>query len=246
MTLQQTLAKLGRMRLSTMAASLEQRLARGDHNDLSAEEFVSLLVDDEYTARQNRRLARTIARANFKPECACIENIKYAPGRGFQKKDILQFTSTTWLDNAQNVILIGPTGVGKTYVAEAIALHACKMGFSALKVRFKRFFDLVREHKGTGGYLKFVKTIRETRVLLLDDFLMDAVTEQELSDLVDIIEDRAQHASTIVTTQYQVKKWHSLMPNPTIADAICDRLSCGAILFNVKGDSMRKKTEIVE
>lgn len=246
MMLEQTLSKMSRMRLSTMAASLEQRLKRGDHTDLSAEEFIGLLVDDEYTARQNRRLARVIGKANFKPERASIEDIKYAPARGFQKKDIMQFTTTTWLDNAQNVILIGPTGVGKTYLAEAIALHACKMGYSAWKIRFKRLFDQIRECKGTGQYIKFTEKLIKTNVLLIDDFLMDPVTENELGELMDILEDRTQNASTIITSQYSVKKWHSLMPNPTVADAICDRVSNAAILFNVKGDSMRKKAEIVE
>jgi DNA replication protein DnaC len=246
MLLEQTLAKMGTMRLSSMAASFERRLKQGEHHDVSAEEFVGMLVDDEYTARQNRRLALTISKANFKPEQACIENIKYAPTRGFQKKDIMQFTSTTWLTNAQNVIFVGPTGVGKSYLAEAIALQACKMGYSAWKVRFKRLFDEIREYKGTGQYLKFVARLTKTSVLVLDDFLMDPVAEQELSDLMDILEDRAQHTATIITTQYPVKKWHTIMPNPTIADAICDRMTNAAIIFNLKGDGMRKKPEIID
>jgi DNA replication protein DnaC len=177
---------------------------------------------------------------------ACIENIRYAPSRGFQKKDIMQFTSTTWLNNAQNVILIGATGVGKSYLAEAFALQACKMGYTAWKVRFKRLFDEIREYKGTGQYLKFVGRLTKTSVLVLDDFLMDPVTEQELSDLMDILEDRAQHTSTIITTQYPLKKWHSAISNPTVADAICDRLTNASIIFNLKGESMRKKSEIVD
>jgi DNA replication protein DnaC len=246
MLLEQTLAKMGSMRLTVMAASLERRLKQGEHNELSAEEFIGLLIDDEFTARHNRRLSRTIAKANFKPEQACIENIKYSLGRGFQKKDIMQFTSDTWIKNAQNVIFVGPTGVGKSYLAEAVALQACKMGYTAWKVRFKRLFDEIREHKGTGQYLKFVKKLTKTTVLVLDDFLMDPVSEQELSDLMDIIEDRAQHTATIITTQYPVKKWHSIIPNPTVADAICDRLTNASIIFNLKGDSMRKKSENID
>jgi DNA replication protein DnaC len=246
MLLEQTLAKMGTMRLSTMATSLERRLKQGHQNDVSAEEFIGMLVDDEYTARQNRKLSRTISKANFKPEQACIENVKYAPARGFLKKDIMQFTSETWLTNAQNVIFVGPTGVGKSYLAEAIALQACKMGYTAWKVRFKRLFDEIREYKGTGQYLKFVGRIRQTSVIILDDFLMDPVSEQELSDLMDILEDRAQHTATIITTQYPVKKWHTVMPNPTVADAVCDRLTNAAIIFNLKGDGMRKKPEIID
>ena len=246
MLLEQTLAKMGTMRLTTMAASLEQRLKLGEHHNVSTEEFIGMLVDDEYTARQNRRLSRTIAKADFKPEQACIENIKYSPARGFQKKDIMQFTTPTWLTNAQNIIFIGATGVGKSYLAEAIALQACKMGYTALKVRFKRLFDVIREQKGTGQYLKFVARLTKTSVLILDDFLMDPVTEQELSDLMDILEDRAQHTATIITTQYPIKKWHSAIANPTVADAICDRLTHASIIFNLKGDTMRKKSEIID
>jgi len=129
------------MRFATMAATLEQRLANGDHRQLSHEEFVSLLVEDEYAARKNRSLARMIGRANFKPEQACMENIHYDQRRGFEKKDIMQFTSRTWIDNAQNVIITGPTGTGKTYIAEAIGLHVCKIGLPVRKIRYKRLFD---------------------------------------------------------------------------------------------------------
>jgi len=246
MLLEQTISKLNALRMSAMAESLEQRLKRGDHNDISSEDFVGLLVDDEYNARQNRKLTRTISKANFKPEQACIENVKFTSSRGLQKRDVLQFTSDTWLKNAQNVIIIGPTGVGKTYLAEAIALQACKMGYSALKIRFKRLFDEIRENKGTGQYLKFVNKLTNTSVLLLDDFLMDPVSETEISDLMDILEDRAQNSATIITTQYPVKKWHGLFPNPTISDAICDRLTQAAIIFNLKGESMRQKSEFIE
>ena len=246
MLLEQTLTKMSKMRLSTMASSFEQRLKRGDHQNLSAEEFVGLLVDDEYVSRQNRRLSRVIGKANFKPEQACIENIKYTPIRGFQKKDVMKFTATTWLTNAQNVICIGPTGVGKTYLAEAIALQACKMGYPARKIRFKRLFDEILASKGTGQYLKYLDRLNQLSVLLLDDFLMDPVNEQDLSDLLGILDERCQRVSTIITTQYPVKKWHPLMPNPTAADAVCDRITQGAIIFNLKGESMRKHPENID
>ena len=131
MLLEQTLSKMRAMRLTTMATALEERMQRNDHLDLAVEDFIGLLVDDEYSSRQNRKLTRMIKRAKFKPEDACLEDIKYRPGRGFEKKDILSFSTKTWIENKQNLILTGPTGSGKTYLAEAISRQACIMGYSA-------------------------------------------------------------------------------------------------------------------
>lgn len=239
MHLEQTLHQLRIMRLATMAVCFEQRLKNGDHRDLSHEEFVSLLVEDEFAARKNRRLERMIGRANFKPEQACLENISYDSRRGFEKKDILQFTSQVWIDNAQNVIITGPTGTGKTYLAEAIGLHVCKMGLAAKKIRYKRLFEELRAARGTGLYLSYLQKLQKIKVLIIDDFAMQPVTQDELSDLLDIIEERNQLGPLIVTTQYPVAKWHSLFDDPTTADAICDRLIPTAIKLELKGKSLR-------
>lgn len=239
MHLEQLFHQLRSMRLATMASSLEQRLKNGDHRDLTHEEFLSLLVEDEYTARNNRRLARMIAQANFKPEQACLENIHYDCGRGFDKKDIMQFRSHSWIDNAQNVIITGSTGTGKTYIAEAIGLYVCKVGLPAKKIRYKRLFEEIRSARGTGMYLNYIKKLQKTKVLIIDDFAMQPITQDELSDLLDIIEDRNQLGPIIITTQYPENKWHSLFDDPTTSDAICDRLIPTAIKLNLKGKSLR-------
>ena len=239
MHLEQTLHQLRAMRLTIMAASLEQRLKNGDHRDLSHEEFISLLVEDEFSARKNRRLGRMIGRANFKPEQACLENIRYDSRRGFEKKDIMEFTSRGWIDNAHNVIITGPTGTGKTYLAEAIGLHVCKMGLSAKKIRYKRLFEEIRAARGTGLYLNYIQKLQKIKVLIIDDFAMQPVTQDELSDLLDIIEERNQMGPLIITTQYPLAKWHSLFDDPTTADAICDRLIPTAIKLELKGKSLR-------
>ena len=229
------------MRLTTMAQAMETRLNNGHHQNLSHEDFIGLLVDDEFTARKNRRLSRMIGRANFKPEGACIENIKYDPVRGFQKKDILQFTQTTWINNAQPVIIQGATGTGKTYIAEAIALQVCKMGFPALKIRFPRLLEELKIQRGTGQFIKYQDKLAKVKVLVIDDFLMAPASEENISDLLEILEDRSGAAPTIITTQYPIKKWHVLLKEPTFADAICDRLVQSAIIFNLMGESRRKK-----
>jgi len=222
-----------------MASSLEQRLKNGDHRDLTHEEFLSLLVEDEYTARNNRRLERMIRQANFKPEQACLENIHYDSCRGFDKKDIMGFRSKTWIDNAQNVIITGPTGTGKTYIAEAIGLYACKIGFPAKKIRYKRLFEEIRSARGTGMYLNYIRKLQKIKILIIDDFAMQPIAPDELSDLLDIIEDRTQLGPIVITTQYPENKWHSLFDDPTTSDAICDRLIPTAIKLNLKGKSQR-------
>jgi DNA replication protein DnaC len=240
---EQVISQMKQMRLSVMAESFQVRMKNGDHNDLSHEEFVALLVEDEYNARQNRKLARMIGRANFKPEQACIEDIDYKAARGFQKNDIMQFTTITWINNAQNLIVTGPTGSGKTYLAEAIAYQAIKMGFPAVKIRYRLLFEEIHNAKGTGLYLKFLKKLSVVKVLIIDDFVMHPIQQADLGDLMDIIEEKEQTGSIIVTTQFPIDKWHLKLPDPTVADAICDRLVHGAIKINLKGDSMRKNKE---
>lgn len=240
MHLETVLTQMRHMRLSAMADSLQHRLANGDHKDLSHEEFISLLVNDEHSARHNRKLTRMIGRANFKPEQACIENIRFDQARGFKKMDMMQFTSATWINNCQNIVFTGPTGCGKTYMAEAIGLQAIKMGFPAVKKRFRILFEEIHEAKGTGMYLKYLKKLENIKVLIIDDFVMSDIDTEDLNDLMDIIELREQIAPIIITTQYATDKWHLKLPDPTIADAICDRIVHSAFQFNLEGGSMRK------
>lgn len=240
MHLETVITQMRQMRLSAMADSLELRLSNGDHKDLSHEEFISLLIEDEHSSRKNRKLTRMIGRANFKPEQACIDNIKFSSNRGFKKMDMMQFVSNTWINNSQNIILTGPTGCGKTYIAEAIGLQACKMGFPAVKKRYRMLFEEIHEAKGTGQYLKYLKKLEKIKVLIIDDFVMNDINNDDLNDLMDIIELREQVSSIIITTQYPTSKWHLKLPDPTIADAICDRIVHGAFEFNLKGGSMRK------
>lgn len=237
---EQTTSKLRSMRLSVMATSLQERIKRGDHKGLSPEEFLGLLVDDEYSARKNRILSRMIGRANFKPEGACIENINYTAKRGFTKSDIMTFTTDTWIKNAQNVVLCGPTGIGKTYLAEAIALQACIMGYTSTRIRYKMLFEEIKRAKGTGQYLKYISKLDKIKVLVIDDFVMGSINNTEVSELMEVLEDRSQKNPTLVTTQYPIGEWHSQLPEATFADAICDRFKRVSIVINLEGESMRK------
>jgi DNA replication protein DnaC len=243
MHIENVLDQLKSMRLSTMAESLQSRLAGGNNRDLAPEEFFALLVEDEYNARKNRRLSRMISHANFKPEQASIENVIYNQARGFMKKDIMPLTTATWINNAQNVIITGSTGCGKTYLAEAVGLQICIMGFSVIKIRYPILFEEIHAAKGTGMYLRYLKKLAKNKVIILDDFLMTPIEINDCGPLLDVIEEKEQAGSIIITTQFPVDKWHLKLPDPTVADAICDRLTHGAIKLNLKGDSMRKEKE---
>jgi DNA replication protein DnaC len=240
MHIEKVIEQLQSMRLSNMAESFKNRLSAGNNSDLSPEEFFGLLVEDEYNARKNRSLARMIGRANFKPEQACIENITYSQARGFMKKDIMPFTTATWINNARNLIFTGSTGCGKTYLAEAIGLQVCIMGFSVIKIRYPMLFEEIHAAKGTGMYLRYLKKLSRIKVLIIDDFLMQPIENIDCGPLLDVIEEKEQTGSIIITTQFPIDKWHLKLPDPTVADAICDRLTHGAIKLNLEGDSMRK------
>lgn len=237
------MAQLREMRLSVMAESLRTRLDSGDARGLTPEQFFALLVEDEYVARKNRKLERLIASAEFKPEKPCVEDLDYTPTRGLDKAQVMQLTTPTWITDARHVIITGPTGCGKTYLAEAIGLQACRMGYSARKVRYRILLEEIRAAKGTGTYLKYLRKIARIRVLIVDDFLMHAVDQSDGAHLMDVVEEKQQTGSLVVTTQYPVSKWHHQLPDPTLADAICDRLVHTAYTFALKGESMRKKNQ---
>ena len=153
------ISQLHHMKLSTMAQSLKDRINNNECKELTHLEFIGLLVEDEFYSRKNRRLKLKIGRAHFKPELPCIEDLAYTPSRGFTKQDITSFTSKDWLTNSMNVIITGPTGSGKTYLAEALAHQACRMDFDALKIRFFLLLEEIHAAKGTGQYLKYLKKI---------------------------------------------------------------------------------------
>jgi DNA replication protein DnaC len=239
MMIEQTIHKMRLMRLSQMAMSLEERFARGELRTMPCEEMLSILVDDEWAARQNRKLARAISKADFRPEGACLENVIYNSKRGFTKQDVQVFRSAEWIRAGHNVLLFGPTGAGKSYLAEAICVEACKLGFSVTKITFKRLLEEIRRARATGQYLKFAEKIIKTGVLLLDDFAMATLGENELSDVAEILDERTQRRPVVVTSQYPMEAWLERLPEPTMAEAVCDRLKHNAYTFKLKGESMR-------
>lgn len=241
MTIEQTLSKLNAMKLSGMSRSYAERRIKPDHKDLSFDEFFALLVDDESIYRQNKRLNRLLKQARFKISSACLEDIDYRQPRGISKNQVINLRNTSWLDNHQNILITGPTGIGKTYLACAFSTWACRNGFTALYYRWPRLFGDMHASRGEGNYLKHLKKLSKTNVLLIDDFGLNPLSDNDRKDFLEIIEDRYMAGSTIITSQLPVRDWHEFIGEPTLADAVMDRLLHLSYKFELKGGSMRKK-----
>lgn len=236
---EQTLEKLYAMRLNGMADAFKDQIMQPDMNDLSFEERFAFLVDQHWTWREDRRLKTLLRNAKLKDN-ACIEDIDYKSPRGIDKSLILSLSSCDWIRNIQNIIITGATGVGKTYLACAFANSACRKGFSSLYKRLPRLFQKIAIARADGSYPKLMNKIARVKVLIIDDFCITPVKESERKDLLEVIEDRQGISSTIISTQIPVKNWFEAIGDPTIADAVLDRLIHNAHKIDLKGESMRK------
>jgi DNA replication protein DnaC len=236
---EQTIEKLYAMKLNGMAKAFKEQLQQPDLSDLSFEERFSLLVDQQWTWKEDRRMNRLLSQAKLKIN-GCIEDIDFRASRGLQKAVILQLASCDWIKNAHNVIVTGPTGAGKTYLACALANRACRMGFPAFYIRIPKLFQDLAMAKADGSYAKTMRKLTKSKVLILDDLGLAPMSAQERRDLLEVVEDRHGLASTIVAAQLPIEHWHENIRDSTIADAVLDRLVHNAYKINLKGESMRK------
>ena len=241
---EQTIRKLNALKLFGMAQSFERRHNQPDHRDLTAEDFLGLLIDDETLYRQNKRQTRLLQAAHLKITNACLEGIDYEPPRGLMKSKVLALQNTEWIESHQNILMTGPTGVGKSYLACAFAQWACRQGCSTLYTRWPRLLGDMLAARGEGNYLKYLKKLTQVEVLVIDDFGLNALTESDRKDFMEIVEDRHMTASTIIVSQLPLSHWHEYIGDATIADAICDRLFQLANKFEMKGGSMRKQQKL--
>lgn len=246
MNLNQTITKLNEMKLFGLARAYQDRRTKPDHQDLSFDEFFGLLVDDEYLYRKNNRLKRLLQLARFKINNTSLEEIDYRQPRGLQKTQIVNLQNTSWLTNHQNILIAGPTGVGKTYLACAFGNWACRNGFTTAYFRWPRLFGDILVAKGEGNYLKHLKKMAKIQLLIIDDFGLNALADSDRKDFLEIIEDRYMAGSTIITSQLPVKDWHEFIGEPTIADAIMDRILHLSYKFDLKGGSMRKPQKNID
>ncbi len=235
-----TLEKLKEMRLLGMAGALEDQLQTPDIQSLGFEERLGLLVDREQTERDNRRLKTRLTKARLRQQ-ASLEDIDYSGSRGLDKGQLLDLGSCRWITERNNLLLTGPTGAGKTYIACALAHKACRQGLTALYLRLPRLFGDLTIAKGDGRYGKLLVRYSRVDVMVLDDWGVAPMTAENRRDLLEILDDRYEKKSTLITSQLPVEKWHRYLEDPTLADAILDRFVHNAYRIELKGESLRKR-----
>ena len=232
--------KLQTLRFFGMLSAVEEQMKMPDIEKLSFDERFGLLIDRELIDRQNRRFKTRLRKAKLRQN-ACLEDIDFRHPRGLDKSVIMQLASGQWIKEANNLLIVGPTGVGKTYLACALAHKACQLDYSALYFRLARLLQQLDIAKGDGRYEKLLKSFAKTNVLIIDDWGLKKLVKEQNHDLLEIFEDRHRLQSTLITSQLPVDHWHEIIGNPTLADAILDRLVHNAYRINLKGESMRKK-----
>jgi len=235
----QTLDKLRILKLSGMVESLESQLNQPDLQSLSFDERLGLMVDYECSFRENRRLARLLKEAKLKHQ-ACLEDIEHNPRRGLDKAQLSSLGSCDWIHKRQHLIFTGPTGAGKTWLACAFGHQACRMGLSVLYKRAPRLLEELRMARGDGTIGKFRNMLAKTNVLILDDWGMAPIDGMGLHDLLEMVDDRVNTGSLIITSQLPISAWHDYIGEPTMADAILDRIVHNAHKITVNGESMRR------
>lgn len=241
MLLQQTLSKLNQMKLHAMATSLNERLSRPDHGDISPSDLFGLIIDDEWMARENARISSRISRARFREKNACIEDWDSKTSRGLTKANFLEFTKNEWIKSHQNIVITGPCGSGKSYLAQALAMNACRHGFSALYFWLPRFSALLAKSKAEGSLPNLIRRIAKAELVILDDWGLVPLPESDRHAVLEIMEDRFGLGSTLITSQLETADWHDYLGSGNLADGVCDRLIHNAHRIKLSTvDSMRK------
>jgi DNA replication protein DnaC len=241
MMMNNTLAQLRELKLVGMASAVEEQLSSNASTALCFEERLALMVDREVNHRGDKRRAALLKKAGLKYAQACIEDVDGRAGRGFERSAMMSLALSRWVEDGTPILVTGPTGSGKSWLACALAQYACRRGHSALYLRTPRLAEELRILHGNGGFSRWLAALARTDVLVLDDWGLAALDGPTRSDLMEIIDDRAGTRSTIVTSQLPVEHWHAWIGDATVADAILDRLLSRSHRLVLKGESMRPR-----
>ena len=242
----ETLRKLREMHLGVMAEQLTAQLEDPQFQSISFEDRLSMLVDAEWSTRKSNRLAGLIKKAGYADTQASIENISYMAERHLDREQILRLASCSYIQDAHNVIILGATGAGKTFLACALGVAANRSFYS---VRYIRLPDLLVEiavARREGTYREYMKHLKKVKLLILDEWLLYPLKEAEARDVLELVEARNKVASTIFCSQYDTSEWHENLYDPTLADAICDRIIYNSYTVQIEGESMRKRMRTTE
>lgn len=233
-----TLDKLLELNLLGMAEALKQQAQLPEASKLSFDERFGLLVDAEYSDRDNAAYTKRLKAAKLR-QAACIEDLDFEPSRGLDRKLVAQLSTCTWIREGLNVLITGKTGVGKSYVACALAQKACRMGFSTLYLRAPRFFQELTVARIKGTYSRHLNSLAKTQLIVLDDFALVPVTEEQCRDLLEVTDDRYGRSSLVIASQLPVKSWYQTFANETLADAILDRVVHESYRLDLGGGTQR-------
>lgn len=236
----QTLQKINQMKLYGLERAYNQIFETGSSQGLTFDEILAVLIDAEYDERFNRKLTRYIQAANFKQK-ASIEQVSFSNHRNLDKNLLLNLQTCQWVKMKRDILITGPTGVGKSFIACALGFHACTNEMSTIYTTANKLFDRLTYAKADGSYPGEIKKITKSELLIIDDFGLKTLDTISRNILLEIIDDRHGVKSTLITSQLPLKQWFEVIADPTIADAIMDRLVNGAYRIEMQGDSMRKK-----
>lgn len=237
---QPLLDRLAALRLPGFRQGLEEQAVSTHYADLPFEDRLGLLVDREWQRRENARLARG-RRAAHLPQAACIEDLDLSPARGLDRRSVLGLAQCDWIRHHLNLLILGPTGAGKSYLACALGEAACRQGLSVRYLRTSRLLEALAHAHADGSYPHLLESFARVSLLVLDDWLRDPLTPVQARDLLEILDDRYGQRSTVVAAQLPVTDWHPRIADPTIADAMLDRLVHNAHRLELTGESQRKK-----
>ena len=240
MLTQPTIEKLNSMKLAAMAKAFADQMQCPDMMQLTFEERFGLIVDYQITDLENRRMQNRLRTAKLRLS-ASIEDLDFRQGRGMDRSTVMSLAGNQWVKSHHNILVTGPTGAGKSYLACALAQKACRDGHTVLYQRLPRLLQDISVARHDGRYHKLMNQIVKCEVLVLDDLLISPLSREEQKELLEIVEDRYDRKATVVTSQLPIKAWHDSMQDPTLADAILDRLVHNAYKVELKGESMRRK-----